>query len=263
MLPFPHRPCNMSSNSWSPNVWTFVIAWLFCHVPHRTTPHASQFKAPSIRHTIENTSKSDRQVTAWRRRCRLPYVRLSVCVYVLEGNPWWSLITSLPLYTNTITLERGDILFSAANQIQAHKYRLAAVFEIFISLFIHWTIFAGIGFEYTNKDNSHWFIFFFFFAALSTLSSICSAVLCFRFVKQNDFAIVWFTDDEFNYDHDNHVERHLWTVCSSKVLNSSRSSLHFFVLLYSRSAPFVRWQMRNRIINGKESWGCNKKGNAS
>lgn len=38
MLPFPHRPCNMSSNSWSANVWTFVIAWLFCHVPYRTAP---------------------------------------------------------------------------------------------------------------------------------------------------------------------------------------------------------------------------------
>lgn len=39
MLPFSlplslsHRSCNMSSNSWSANVWTFVIAWLFCHVP--------------------------------------------------------------------------------------------------------------------------------------------------------------------------------------------------------------------------------------
>lgn len=32
-LSLSHCSCNMSSNSWSANVWTFVIAWLFCHVP--------------------------------------------------------------------------------------------------------------------------------------------------------------------------------------------------------------------------------------
>lgn len=199
--PFPHRPCNMSSNSWSANVWTFVIAWLFCHVPC----HGSK-KAPD---TIENTSKSDRQLTAWRRyHCsRMWWICM---LFPHWQNPWWSLITALPFYINTImltTTAKIPAFFDKSNlKLKCHRPYYAQFCFYFWYLFIRPIVesvsnsqrnkYKKIEKSTANADYIRWFIFCWKHIVLSQRYLRDFRSIWKRMQNQNGFAIVWFTDDD-------------------------------------------------------------------